>query len=394
MAPTTQTPLIPAASPKACQPDDDCHRGTTSTLRCALWVVRGFVWLWLQAAVVGFGGVAALSFFATTNTPYLVFVAGSLCLSFLPLPPPACDPLVSVCAWARLLCGGAGLGYWSTDLWRHHRYGATALQCAAIGTAWLTLVVLLYDFQRFFGAKRPVFFVSLGNTVGGFAIGASAQYWRLSPMGAAAMASAVLVLLGPRSAWGYVSKACALHSRFFAPESTLDLPTPSAHPNPPQRPRAFRLENIWLPLVTFYAAMVLSADHVKNNPQVLNAQTTELWLQVFILGHVMAALTELCQLLSPYDFTNALLGLHIVLLLINRGIMEVMKTTALFVMLGCSVWLSLTQVFGLQRRIRSAGGPEWWVVAGPRGLFFSVYAMGFATGKLILIPPEGPSSPL
>ncbi|BAP00722.1 envelope protein UL43 [Pteropodid alphaherpesvirus 1] len=392
MAPTTQALLPPTSLSKADPVSDDCHRGTTSTLRCVLWVVRGFVWLWLQAAMVGFGGVAALSFFATTNTPYVVFVAGSLCLSFVPLPRPACDSLVSVCAWARLLIGGAGIVLWSTDLWKQPRYGPIALQCAAIGTAWLTLVVLLYDFQRFFGAARPIFFVSLGNTIGGFAIGASAQYWRLPPLVAVAMASAVLVLMGPHTTWGYISKACPLHARLFVPEAPLELPPPAAAQLP--HPRSSRFVNIWLPLVTFYIAMILSANHAKNHPQLINDQTTELWLQVFILGHVMAALTELCQLISPYDFTNALLGLHIVLLLINRGIMEVAKTTALFIMLGCSIWLALTQVFGLQRRLRNAGATDSWIVAGPRGLFFSVYAVGFATGKLILVPHEVPASAL
>lgn len=140
-------------------------------------------------------------------------------------------------------------------------------------------------------------------------------------------------------------------------------------------------------MVTFLGAGALAVKTVREHARGTPGPGLPLWPQVFLGGHVAVALTELCQALAPWDLTDQLLFVHAGLQVIHLGLVFRFSEVVVYAALGGAVWISLAQVLGLRRRLhRKDPGDGARLAATLRGLFFSVYALGFGVGAL-LCPP-------
>ncbi|AFV26932.1 envelope protein UL43 [Chimpanzee herpesvirus strain 105640] len=397
-------PGVAGVSVETCTGGDNGDDGRPR-LACVGAIARGVVHIWFQATTLGFVGSVVLSCGPYADAMSGAFVIGSTGLGFLRAPPAFARPPTRVCAWLRLVGGGAALALWSLgEAGAPPGVPGPATQCLALGAAYAALLVLADDVHPLFLlAPRPLFVGTLGVVVGGLTIGGSARYWWIDPPASAALTAAVVAGLGATAARDSFSKACPRHRRFCV-VCTVESPQPRYAPDDTERPAdhgpllpsthhrryqracgdgAVRPENVWVPVVTFAGAVALAAcaarEHVRGT---MRGPVLPLWPQVFVGGHAAAGLTELCQTLAPRDLTDPLLFVYIGFQVVNHGLMFVVPDVAVYAMLGGAVWISLTQVLGLRRRLHKDPEAGPWAAATLRGLFFSVYALGFAVGVL------------
>ncbi|AHM96019.1 envelope protein UL43 [Papiine alphaherpesvirus 2] len=363
-------------------------------LACALALVRGFAHVWTQAAALGFVGSVVLPGDAPGEESPLpgLLLAGVLGLGFAPTHAPRARAAARACAWARLGAGGAAVAAWAAA------GGAPLTRWFALAAAYAATVVLAHDVHPLFAAPRPLFLVALGALAGGFAAGASARFCWTGERGAAALSAALVAGLGASSARRRFSAACPAHRpgahRGGGDDDDAHLPgapppEPARDPGPPRR--RVRPEHVWIPLATFLVAAALAAERVRADPGWAGADAPRRWLEVFVLGHAAAGLTELLRALVARDLVTPLLGVHAVLLFANHVASLFAPGPALYALLGIAVWISLAQVSGLHRRLREGGpGAAGYATAAVRGLFLSVYVLGFAVGTAVLVPRPSP----
>lgn len=398
------SPGVAGGSGEHCLGGDDGDDGRPR-LACVGAIARGFAHLWLQATTLGFVGSVVLSRGPYADAMSGAFVIGSTGLGFLRAPPAFARPPTRVCAWLRLVGGGAAVALWSLgEAGAPPGVPGPATQCLALGAAYAALLVLADDVHPLFLlAPRPLFVGTLGVVVCGLTIGGSARYWWIDPRAAAALTAAVVAGLGTTAAGDSFSKACPRHRRFCV-VSAVESPPPRYAPEDAERPTdhgpllpsthhqrsprvcgdgAARPENIWVPVVTFAGALALAACAARGSDAAPSGPVLPLWPQVFVGGHAAAGLTELCQTLAPRDLTDPLLFAYVGFQVVNHGLMFVVPDIAVYAMLGGAVWISLTQVLGLRRRLHKDPDAGPWAAATLRGLFFSVYALGFAAGVLV-----------
>ncbi|AHM96238.1 envelope protein UL43 [Papiine alphaherpesvirus 2] len=381
-------------------PDAEDPRGARAPCRplaCALALARGFAHVWTQAAALGFVGSVVLPGDAPGEESPLpgLLLAGVLGLGFAPTHAPRARAAARACAWARLAAGGAAVAAWVAA------GGAPLARWFALAAAYAATVVLADDVHPLFAAPRPLFLVALGTLAGGFAAGASARFWWTGERGAAALSAALVAGLGASSARRRFCAACPAHRPGArrsggndngndngddnAPRPGAPSPAPTRDPGPPRR--RVRPEHVWIPLATFLVAAALAVERVRADPGWAGADAPRRWLEVFVLGHAAAGLTELLRALVARDLVAPLLGVHAVLLFANHVASLFAPGPALYALLGIAVWSSLAQVLGLHRRLREGGpGAAGYATAAVRGLFLSVYALGFAVGTAVLVP--------
>ncbi|ARS02788.1 envelope protein UL43 [Macacine alphaherpesvirus 1] len=352
-------------------------------LACALALVRGLAHVWTQAAALGFVGSVVLPADARDESPLPgLLLAGVAGLGFAPTHAPRARAAARACAWVRLVAGCAAVTAWVSAP------GAAPARWFALAAAYAAAVALAEDVRPLFAAPRPLFLVSLGALAGGFAAGASARFWWTGDLGAAALSAALVAGLGASSARGRLAAACPAHRPGVGTGDEgagASSGTTARDPEPARR--RVRPEHIWIPLATFLVAAALAAEFARVHPEWAHAGAPRRWLEVFVLGHAAAGLTELCRTLTPRDLTTPLLGVHVVLLFANHIASLFVPGPALYAMLGIAVWSSLAQVLGLHRRIREGGpGASGYATAAVRGLFLSVYVLGFAVGTAVLVP--------
>ncbi|AHM96311.1 envelope protein UL43 [Papiine alphaherpesvirus 2] len=382
-------------------PDAEDPQGAWAPCRplaCALALVWGFAHVWTQAAALGFVGSVVLPGDAPGEESPLpgLLLAGVLGLGFAPTHAPRARAAARACAWARLAAGGAAVAAWVAA------GGAPLARWFALAAACAATVVLADDVHPLFAAPRPLFLVALGALAGGFAAGASARFWWTGERGAAALSAALVAGLGASSARRRFSAACPAHRpgarRGGGDDEEEDArrpgappPEPARDPGPPRR--RVRPEHVWIPLATFLVAAALAAERVRADPGWAGADAPRRWLEVFVLGHAAAGLTELLRALVARDLVAPLLGVHAVLLFANHVASLFAPGPALYALLGIAVWISLAQVLGLHRRLREGGpGAAGYATAAVRGLFLSVYVLGFAVGTAVLVPRVSPRS--
>ncbi|ARS01681.1 envelope protein UL43 [Macacine alphaherpesvirus 1] len=360
--------------------------GPCRPVACALALVRGLAHVWTQAAALGLVGSVVLPADSprASALPGLL-LAGVIGLGFAPTHTPRGRAAARACAWARLAAGCAAVAAWVSA------GDGPPARCLALAAAYAATVALADDVHPLFAAPRPLFLVSLGTLAGGFAAGASARFWRAGDLGAAALSAALVAGLGASSARGRLAAACPAHRPGVAADG--DAPAgPGSPPDAardPEGPAGRRVgpEHIWIPLATFLVAAALAAEFARVHPAWARSGAPRLWLQVFVLGHAAAGLTELLGALTARDLATPLLGVHVVLLFANHLASLFAPGPALYAMLGIAVWSSLAQVLGLHRRIREGGaGAGGYAPAAVRGLFLSVYALGLAVGTAVLVP--------
>ncbi|AIA09537.1 envelope protein UL43 [Macacine alphaherpesvirus 1] len=350
-------------------------------LTCALALVRGLAHVWTQAAALGFVGSVVLPADARDASPLpgLLF-AGVAGLGFAPTHTPRARVAARACAWVRLAAGCAAVAAWVSAC------GAALVRGFALAAAYAAAAALAEDVHPLFAAPRPLFLVSLGTLAGGFAAGASARFWWTGDLGAAALSAALVAGLGASSARGRLAAACPAHRPGVGTADGGVVSGTTARDPEPAR-RRVRPEHIWIPLATFLVAAALAAEFARVHPEWAHAGAPRRWLEVFVLGHAAAGLTELFRALTPRDLTTPLLGAHVVLLFANHIASLFVPGPALYAMLGIAVWSSLAQVLGLHRRIREGGpGASGYATAAVRGLFLSVYVLGLAVGTAVLVP--------
>ncbi|UVC67144.1 envelope protein UL43 [Human alphaherpesvirus 1] len=403
-------------SHRAASPEDGQGRVDDGRphLACVGALARGFMHIWLQAATLGFAGSVVMSRGPYANVASGAFAVGCAVLGFMRASLSSARPTARIYAWLKLAAGGAALVLWSLGEPGTQPGAAPrglATQCLALGAAYAALLVLADDvYPLFLLAPGPLFVGTLGMVVGGL-IGGSARYWWIGGPAAAALAAAVLA---PRAttARDQLPRACPDHRRvcvIVAGESVTcrspQTPERPGDPGPPsprhqrsQGPPAdevapagvARPENVWVPVVTFLGAGALAVKTVREHARGTPGPGLPLWPQVFLGGHVAVALTELCQALAPWDLTDQLLFVHAGLQVIHLGLVFRFSGVVAGVAPGGAVWISLAQVLGLRRRLhRKDPGDGARLAATLRGLFFSVYALGFGVGAL-LYPPGHP----
>ncbi|ARS01830.1 envelope protein UL43 [Macacine alphaherpesvirus 3] len=359
--------------------------GPCRPLACALALVRGLAHVWTQAAALGFVGSVVLPADAPGESPLPgLLLGGVVGLGFAPTHAPRARVAARACAWARLAAGCAAVAAWVSA------GGGLPARCLALAAAYAAAVALADDVHPLFAAPRPLFLVSLGALAGGFAAGASARFWWAGDVGAAALSAALVAGLGASSARDRLAAACSAHRPGVRGDG--DAAAPRADPAQAPEPAGRRVgpEHVWIPLATFLVAAALAAEFARVHPEWANSGAPRLWLEVFALGHAAAGLTELFAALTARDLATPLLGAHVVLLFANHIASLFAPGPALYAMLGIAVWSSLVQVLGLHRRIREGGaGAGGYATAAVRGLFLSVYVVGFAVGTAVLVPRDG-----
>ncbi|UVC67186.1 envelope protein UL43 [Human alphaherpesvirus 1] len=399
-------------SHRAASPEDGQGRVDDGRphLACVGALARGFMHIWLQAATLGFAGSVVMS-----RGPYANVASGAFAVvCALPgLCAPLARPTARIYAWLKLAAGGAALVLWSLGEpgTQPGPSPGPATQCLAPGAAYAALLVLADDvYPLFLLAPGPLFNGTLGIPSGGLAIGASARYWWIDGPAAAALAAAVLAGPGATTARDCFSRACPDHRRVCVivagesvtrrPVETPERPGTPGPPSPRTTQRSHgppadevapagvaRPENVWVPVVTFLGAGALAVKTVREHARGTPGPGLPLWPQVFLGGHVAVALTELCQALAPWDLTDQLLFVHAGLQVIHSAwSFLAFPEVVAYAALGGAKFAALAQVLGLRRRLhRKDPGDGARLAATLRGLFFSVYALGFGVGALLCL---------
>nr|AAM55222.1 membrane protein UL43 [Bovine alphaherpesvirus 2] len=363
-----RTPPPPVADNKGSEhtvevePADELTR---CAVGCALKFMLCMATFWLQGFAMGFLSAAVIAH----GRGALEFA----CVFAVTASVAACTPLKYAttarrpCVWIRCAISLLGLALWvladadgNPGVWM-------AIKCLAFCAAILSSAILSADARSMFTARHAFFLLFAIATCAGFGMGASSPLWRAGKCGAPVLAAMLMVHLSGVAANDCRKKMCKRHVEYV-------YGLPRLHATPAGKP-----ENFSTPALALTVAASLATNFAQTAARALGPDGPRMWLQAFGLGHFAAALSTAAQVLSRRDLTDALLIAHLALLLGACALMYASALAALCLVVGGAVWITLAQVFGLQRRMqgRADDDPAAGLLCG---MLFAVYALGLVLG--------------